>query len=77
MAVDGKPPKCVLRIEVDTVYFQCARAILRSQLWQRAKSGDKPELPSMGTILAALSNAAVDGEKYDRELPERQRATLY
>lgn len=77
MAVDGKSPKCVIRIDVDTVYFQCARAILRSQLWQRAKSDDKPELPSTGTILAALSNAEVGGEKYDRELTARQKATLY
>ncbi|MCH8618321.1 pyridoxamine 5'-phosphate oxidase family protein [Undibacterium sp. TS12] len=76
LAVDGKPPKCVLRIQVDAVYFQCARAILRSRLWQRALDG-KPDLPSPGTILAALSNAEVDGEKYDSELPVRQRATLY
>ncbi|WP_174247653.1 pyridoxamine 5'-phosphate oxidase family protein [Undibacterium sp. KW1] len=75
-AVDGKAPKCVLRIAVDTVYFQCARAIIRSHLWQSA--GEKtPGLPSPGTILAALSNAEVDGDKYDRELPARQRATLY
>lgn len=75
-AVDGKAPKCVLRIAVDTVYFQCARAIIRSHLWQSA-SEKPPGLPSPGTILAALSNAEVDGDKYDRELPARQRATLY
>ncbi|MFZ6708453.1 pyridoxamine 5'-phosphate oxidase family protein [Undibacterium sp. TC9W] len=75
-AVDGKAPKCVLRIAVDTVYFQCARAIIRSHLWQSA--GEKtPGLPSPGTILAALTNAEVDGDKYDSELPARQRATLY
>ncbi|MFZ6676710.1 pyridoxamine 5'-phosphate oxidase family protein [Undibacterium sp. Tian12W] len=75
-AVDGKAPKCVLRIAVDTVYFQCARAIIRSHLWQSA-SEKPPGLPSPGTILAALTNAEVDGDKYDNELPARQRATLY
>ncbi|MFZ6731452.1 pyridoxamine 5'-phosphate oxidase family protein [Undibacterium sp. Ji42W] len=75
-AVDGKAPKCMLRIAVDTVYFQCARAIIRSHLWQTA--GEKATgLPSPGTILAALTNAEVDGDKYDSELPARQRATLY
>lgn len=77
LAVDGKAPKCVLRIAVDTVYFQCARAILRSRLWQRASAGEPVQLPSPGTILAALSNAEVGGDKYDSELPARQRATLY
>ncbi|MFZ6777244.1 pyridoxamine 5'-phosphate oxidase family protein [Undibacterium sp. Ji83W] len=77
LAVDGKPPKCVLRIAVDTVYFQCARAIIRSQLWQRAGTDIAPNIPSPGSILAALTNAEVDGQKYDSELPARQRATLY
>ncbi len=76
LAVDGKPPKCVLRITVDTVYFQCARAILRSRLWQAATE-KAVSIPSPGTILAALSNAEVGGDKYDSELPARQRATLY
>lgn len=77
LAVDGKPPKCVLRIDVDTVYFQCARAILRSQLWQRVGADIAPDIPSPGSILAALTNAEVDGQKYDSELPARQRASLY
>ncbi|MFZ6871663.1 pyridoxamine 5'-phosphate oxidase family protein [Undibacterium sp. Di27W] len=77
LAVDGKAPKCVLRIAVETVYFQCARAILRSQLWQANGKPVSVQIPSPGTILAALSNAEVDGEKYDSELPARQRATLY
>ncbi|MBI1772001.1 MAG: pyridoxamine 5'-phosphate oxidase family protein [Burkholderiales bacterium] len=77
LAVDGKPPKCVLHIAVDTVYFQCARAITRSQLWQRARTDIASGIPSPGTILAALTNAEVDGQKYDSELPARQRATLY
>jgi hypothetical protein len=33
-------------------------------------------VPTPGTILSALS-ASFDGEAYDRELPERQRNTLY
>jgi hypothetical protein len=37
----------------------------------------KPDVPSAGTILAALTNAQIDGEKYDRELPATQRDTLY
>src|SRR5690349_714743 len=28
-AVDGKPPRSVLRVRVETVFFQCSRAIVR------------------------------------------------
>lgn len=76
-AVDGKAPKCVLVIKVEAVYFQCARAILRSRLWDAAASRQGAGLPSAGTILSALSGNAIDGGKYDQELPARQRSTLY
>lgn len=73
-AVDGKRPNCVLAVTVETVFFQCARAIQRSRLWDAAA----PEgLPSAGQMLAALSGGAVDGAAYDEALPARQRTTLY
>lgn len=74
-AVDGKRPKCVLAITVETVFFQCGRAILRSQLWHAAPPD--AALPSAGQMLAALSGDAIDGAAYDRDLPARQRTTLY
>lgn len=73
-AVDGKQPKCVLAVDVESVFFQCGRAVLRSQLWNGAAA---PALPSAGQILAALSDNAIDGAAYDSALPARQRSTLY
>jgi predicted pyridoxine 5'-phosphate oxidase superfamily flavin-nucleotide-binding protein len=35
-------------IAVDTVYFQCARAILRSDLWNSEKHVDRKSLPTAG-----------------------------
>lgn len=70
----GKPPKCVIVMDVERVYFQCARAIQRSRLWGPVTAG---ALPSPGSILAALTDDAFDGATYDRELPARQRDTLY
>ncbi|MEO6063860.1 MAG: MSMEG_1061 family FMN-dependent PPOX-type flavoprotein, partial [Thermoflexales bacterium] len=37
--MEGKLPKCVVVIRVDTVFYQCARAIHRSKLWERAATG--------------------------------------
>jgi PPOX class probable FMN-dependent enzyme len=75
--VQGQLPKCVIVVKVDAVFFQCARAIQRSGLWQPAAADARTQVPSAGAILQALTHAEVDGEAYDRELPARQRATLY
>jgi PPOX class probable FMN-dependent enzyme len=75
--VQGQLPKCVVVVRVESVYFQCARAIQRSGLWQPAPADARSRVPSPGAILQALTDAAVDGEAYDRALPARQRATLY
>lgn len=76
-AVDGKNPRTVTVINVDAVYFQCARAIVRSELWNPAKHIDPKTLPTPGQILAKLSDNRVGGEAYDREWPERARRTLW
>ena len=76
-AVDGKAPRSVILIEVEKVYFQCARAIVRSRLWERDAQEAASGLPTPGAILSALSEATVGGEAYDREWPERARKTLW
>lgn len=76
-AVDGKPPRSVLTIKVEAVFFQCSRAILRSQLWQNGAQIDRSTLPSTGSILQDLSNAEIDGIGYDQELPTRLKSTMY
>lgn len=74
-AVNGKLPRCVLVVKVETVFFQCARAIQRSGLWQPAPS--RPVVPTAGAILEALTGGAIESKPYDEELPARQQATLY
>ena len=40
---------------VDEIYFQCARAIVRSELWNPDKRIDPGSLPTPGQILADMS----------------------
>jgi uncharacterized protein len=75
-SIDNKAPKTVLIIQVKSVFFQCSRAIRRSNLWQLLQPVDT-QLPSPGRILAELTSNQIDGEKYDRELPERIKNSLY
>jgi len=76
-AVDDKAPRSVMVIEVGSVYFQCGRALVRSELWNPQRHVDPKALPSAGEILAALSENRVGGEPYDREWPGRAAQTLW
>ncbi|MGO4408259.1 pyridoxamine 5'-phosphate oxidase family protein [Bosea sp. RAF48] len=78
----GKLPASVMIVHVESVYFQCSRAVVRAELWNPERQVDKRTLPSPGTILRDITarNAAVetfDGGAYDAALPARVKATLY
>lgn len=76
-AVKGQAPRSVIVISVETVFFQCARAIVRSELWNPERHVDPATLPTAGDILAALSDARVGGAAYDAEWPERAARTMW
>jgi uncharacterized protein len=75
--VDGKAPRCVIVVEVEEAYFQCARALIRSELWNPEKHRSPKEFSTPGQILAALTEDRVGGETYDREWPERAAKTMW
>ena len=75
--VEGKPARSVTVVDVDSVYFQCARAIVRSELWNPAKHVDPKSLPTPGQILEVTSRKNIDGETYDKEWPERAKKTMW
>src|SRR5690348_8494403 len=75
--MQGKAPRCVLVVAVERVYFQCAKAIVRSKLWEPATQIDRKSLPTSGTILAGISGGKVGGPEHDRAYPERLKATIY
>ena len=81
-AMAGKLPACVIVVTVESVYFQCSRAVVRAELWNADRHVARGSVPSAGQILRDITarDATVetfDGEAYDKALPERVRATLY
>ena len=74
-AVNNQLPKTVLRIHVESVFFQCSRAIIRSRLWNAETQIARQSLPSTGSILKQI--AEIDGDAYDKALPERLKNSLY
>lgn len=76
-AVDEKAPRSAMVITVLTVYFQCARAIVRSRLWDPEVRVDPSTLPSAGSMLAELTDDRVGGIEYDRAWPKRAKKSLW
>ena len=76
-AVDGKAPRSVVVIEVETIYFQCARAIIRSELWNPDRFIDPATLPTPGQILATLSENRLGGEAYDNSWADRAKDSMW
>jgi PPOX class probable FMN-dependent enzyme len=72
-----KPPRTVLVVHIESVFFQCSRALIRSELWNTERHMPRSALPSTGQMLAAVTHDRIDAETYDRELPPRLRDTLY
>ena len=78
-AVDGKAPRLGIVVEIEEAYTQCAKALVRSELWNPGRHIDRAELPSSGEILRSLNDPGFDAERYDRERAERyaRREGLY
>ncbi len=75
--VDGNAPRSAIVLQVDRVYFQCARALMRSHLWDPANHVDPKGLPTAGQILSALTEGEVGGQKYDDEWMGRAKTTMW
>jgi PPOX class probable FMN-dependent enzyme len=74
---NGTLPRSVIVVRAETVYFQCPKALVRSELWNPQKHISRKALPSTGTILADITAGKVGGEQFDRDYPERLRSTIY
>jgi uncharacterized protein len=73
----GKLPRSVIVVHVERVYFQCPKALVRSDLWNPAKHVERRSLPSSGAILGDISRGRIDGPEWDAAYPERLKATIY
>ncbi len=75
--MEGKPPRCVIVVHVEAVYFQCARAVIRAGLWDSARYISSNQVPSVGEILHSMTKGEIDGTQYDTNWPERAKASLW
>ena len=70
----GQRPKTVVVVTIDELYFQCAKAIIRSGLWSR---GDESgAVPTAGDFIREFKDG-FDAAAYDREYPDYAREILW
>lgn len=67
-------PATVIVIRIAEVYIQCARAVMRADLWARDDSAD---LPRPGEILAEVTGGEEGGAAYDSVWPKRASETMW
>ncbi len=52
LCTDAKrTPKLVIRVEVEAAYLHCAKALMRSDLWNPARHVERSVMPSMGEMM--------------------------
>lgn len=73
--MSGAGPRSVILVEIEAIYFQCARAVMRAGLWGGRSAPDT--LPSPGEILDEMSGGAINGPAYDAEWPERAAKSMW
>ena len=75
-AAGDRRPATIILVEIDAVYFQCARALTRAKLWDPATHASREAIPTAGQMTRG-AQPDFDAETYDAQLAPRHKATLY
>ncbi len=76
LAMNGRAPKTALRVRVLEVFFHCAKALIRSKLWEPESRVVKDAFPPLG-IVVADQIAGVEAEAMQKALDEDYKSGLY
>ncbi len=76
-AVEGNLPRSVIIINIEAAYTQCARAILRSNLWDSTKHVSKEAVPTIGEMLEAVTQGKINAEEYNSNWPARAKTSMW
>lgn len=68
-------PRSVIIIKVEEIYSQCARALIRSKIWE--EDPNLKNLPTIGDLLKDATDGNFDGETYDKEWSARAEKTMW
>jgi PPOX class probable FMN-dependent enzyme len=76
LSAQGKSPGAGLLIAVDEVFFHCAKALMRSKLWDPATQIERKTFPTLGKIIADQTRA-MPAPEADELVEHGYRTGLY
>jgi predicted pyridoxine 5'-phosphate oxidase superfamily flavin-nucleotide-binding protein len=76
MAIQERAPNLGVVVEIDEVYMHCARAFLRSGLWDPEMWPDPETIPTLRAIMSEQKSLPPPDESAGKR-QEEYRATLY
>ena len=78
LAVDGKKPVVGIVVEIEECFLQCAKALIRSKLWEKSVESSRSSLPCFAQIL--VDQTKIEGqtvEELDKRIEESYTNNLY
>jgi hypothetical protein len=78
LAVEGRPPVVGIAVEIEECYLQCAKAVLRSNLWGHRQEGLETGLPCFAEML--IDQTKIQGETVEslnRQIEDSYANKLY
>jgi PPOX class probable FMN-dependent enzyme len=63
----------VIRVQVEQAYLHCAKAFMRSRLWEHEARLDRSVLPTMGRMIADQTGVAGASDETQEQMRQRYR----
>ncbi|HUT51727.1 MAG TPA: pyridoxamine 5'-phosphate oxidase family protein [Alphaproteobacteria bacterium] len=77
MAVQGQAPALGIKIEIDTVFFHCAKALKRSRLWDGDAQIDRGDFPRYGQIIKDQRNPGGTADEIEDYIQTNYKKEMY
>jgi hypothetical protein len=77
MAVQGQKPALGIKIEIDTVFFHCAKALKRSRLWDPETRIDRGDFPRYGQIVKDQRNPGGTADEIEDYIQTNYKTEMY
>lgn len=77
LSAQGKAPRSALEISVKEAYLQCAKALIRSKLWEENYKIERKSFPSLGKIISDQIGRGDDENRAEKSIQEGYRTKLY
>ena len=76
-AVDGRAPALGILVKIDDVFFHCAKAIIRSKLWEPGTLITRADFPTYGEIVRDQREPEGDVDMINARLKHTHKTELY